>query len=293
VKNATLIGAIMAIAAPAHAQGILSQRLPCPGDCNDDGIITINEMVRSVAIVMNRVPTETCDAFGADHAGVDTLVRSVRYSLRGCPPSGWCVIDDATPMTQDLCCNESIVSAQPLPVHWCAALDSASGTCAVPSVPPCAGCTVNGAAFAPDIDCAEDDGPPVVYRLGEGSQYYFLFGSRPPQVSALRGTIQLVRRHGAEGFEQYRIVDIAFAVGEGSISGHDGSVLIADDLAPPVSMQAIVDIGGEPLELAGTGGPDTFSGTPPRFRGLRIEGRRGARAVGRVFRFTIYADPEP
>lgn len=132
-------------------------RAPCAGDCNGNGAVTIDELVRGVAITLGKLPIDVCTAFAQDRVGVDALVRGVRYSLRGCPPSGWCFVGPCDqpggfPMTKDLCCWYGRKSQQPQPVYWCSELDSTTGTCATQCAEPCVGCTVNGRSFM-DLDC--------------------------------------------------------------------------------------------------------------------------------------------
>jgi outer membrane protein assembly factor BamB len=59
----------------------------CVGDCNGDGKVTIDELVRAVNIALNDGTVDTCDAIDNDRNGmvsVDELVRAIGKSLSGC-----------------------------------------------------------------------------------------------------------------------------------------------------------------------------------------------------------------
>lgn len=59
----------------------------CPGDCNEDGVVTVNEVVMLLQIALGAAGVETCPA--ADGTGdglvtVDEIVRAVDAALDGC-----------------------------------------------------------------------------------------------------------------------------------------------------------------------------------------------------------------
>lgn len=59
----------------------------CVGDCNEDGEITIDELVRGVAIALGNSRLDSCPAFDVGGDGtvtVDELVRAVNGALGGC-----------------------------------------------------------------------------------------------------------------------------------------------------------------------------------------------------------------
>jgi len=59
----------------------------CLGDCNGDGTVSIDELIRGVAITLGEQPLSACPAFD-DGSGVVTiasLVKAVGYTLNGCP----------------------------------------------------------------------------------------------------------------------------------------------------------------------------------------------------------------
>jgi hypothetical protein len=60
---------------------------PCSGDCNGDGTVTIDEIVKVVAIATGSAPLDSCPAADANHDGsvtVDEAVRAVSSALHGC-----------------------------------------------------------------------------------------------------------------------------------------------------------------------------------------------------------------
>jgi hypothetical protein len=55
----------------------------CAGDCNGDGVVEVSELVRSVGVVLGRLPASACPSFAA--TGIGDLVEAVAASLSGCP----------------------------------------------------------------------------------------------------------------------------------------------------------------------------------------------------------------
>lgn len=60
----------------------------CPGDCNGDGMVTIDELVTLVNITLNSADVATCPAGDRDDNGtvtIEEMVLAVATTLRGCP----------------------------------------------------------------------------------------------------------------------------------------------------------------------------------------------------------------
>lgn len=60
----------------------------CPGDCNGDGVVAINELINGVSILLGAGNVQQCTACDLDGNGVvtvDELVEAVRATLNGCP----------------------------------------------------------------------------------------------------------------------------------------------------------------------------------------------------------------
>jgi hypothetical protein len=59
----------------------------CPGDCNGDGQVTVDEIVTAVSIALGNVPLTQCPAADDNGDGsvtVDELLRAVSAALAGC-----------------------------------------------------------------------------------------------------------------------------------------------------------------------------------------------------------------
>lgn len=60
----------------------------CPGDCDDDRTVAVNELVQSVNIALDHAKVSTCALVDRNHDAivrVDELVGAVRGALNGCP----------------------------------------------------------------------------------------------------------------------------------------------------------------------------------------------------------------
>jgi len=62
----------------------------CIGDCTGDGVVTVDELVRGVRIVLGELPASNCPAFdgGDGQVTVSDLIAGVNNVLRGCPVAG-------------------------------------------------------------------------------------------------------------------------------------------------------------------------------------------------------------
>src|SRR6478672_3959942 len=71
-----------AIGAPASAQ--------CVGDCDDDGVVAINELILGVNIALGTQPANACAAFQDDNGMVSIaqLIKGVNNALGSCPAMG-------------------------------------------------------------------------------------------------------------------------------------------------------------------------------------------------------------
>ena len=59
----------------------------CAGDCNNDGMVTVAELVTAVGIALDNAPVSACTAVDTNADGrvtVDELVRAVQSLLNGC-----------------------------------------------------------------------------------------------------------------------------------------------------------------------------------------------------------------
>lgn len=61
--------------------------LPCPGDCNGNGAVAVNELVAGVNIALGSATVDVClacDTDGDDNVSVSELIAAVRRALDGC-----------------------------------------------------------------------------------------------------------------------------------------------------------------------------------------------------------------
>ncbi len=71
----------------ANLPGGCELRPTCAGDCNRDGVTSIDELIRSVNVALGKLSVDTCAAADADGNGsvtVEELVAIVDRSLNGC-----------------------------------------------------------------------------------------------------------------------------------------------------------------------------------------------------------------
>ena len=64
----------------------------CPGDCDDDRRVTVDELIRGVNVALGLAPVETCPHYGACSQpvciAIDLVVGAVEHALVGCPTHG-------------------------------------------------------------------------------------------------------------------------------------------------------------------------------------------------------------
>lgn len=61
---------------------------PCPGDCNGDTIVTVDELVRGVEVALGRIVAVECSALDIDGSAtvtINELILAVGSALNGCP----------------------------------------------------------------------------------------------------------------------------------------------------------------------------------------------------------------
>ena len=76
---AAALGTVLALPVPA---------LACPGDCNADAAVSIDELVRGVGIALSSTDLDSCPAFDSSADGavsIDELIAAVNAALNGCP----------------------------------------------------------------------------------------------------------------------------------------------------------------------------------------------------------------
>ncbi|HSP96906.1 MAG TPA: hypothetical protein VL049_06630 [Candidatus Dormibacteraeota bacterium] len=134
MRPALLLLALV-VAAPAVAQ-------PCPGDCNGDGVVRVDEMIVGVRIALGEGVVADCPAFDGNGDGtvaIDELIRAVASTLNGCPAT-------PTPSPSE--------TPSPSPTATATATDTETAT-ATPTIPPVAGAWVEDPLTVADSTCAE------------------------------------------------------------------------------------------------------------------------------------------
>lgn len=86
IRAATILGALLLLAAsaalPARAQ-------TCVGDCNDDKMVLVNELIIGVNIALDQASIDACPAFDVNGDGkvtINELITAVGNALNGCMP---------------------------------------------------------------------------------------------------------------------------------------------------------------------------------------------------------------
>jgi hypothetical protein len=80
VAGAAVLAALIWLPAPARGQ--------CIGDCNGDGMVSINELILGVNIALGTASVDDCPAFDPDGngmVGINELIAAVNNALNGCP----------------------------------------------------------------------------------------------------------------------------------------------------------------------------------------------------------------
>jgi hypothetical protein len=104
---ATVLTTIAVTVATAVAQP------PCPGDCDSDGLVSIDELVTGVALTL-APGSRSCAAMDGDHNGTVTiaeLVAAVGAALEGCGPSPTAtpIPDPPTPSPTEACGDQETI----------------------------------------------------------------------------------------------------------------------------------------------------------------------------------------
>ena len=77
-----------ATASPTLTPSLTPRTPPCAGDCNMDGTVTVDELIKGVNIALDTLPLSACASFDANGNGVvtvDEIVKAVNAALLGCP----------------------------------------------------------------------------------------------------------------------------------------------------------------------------------------------------------------
>ena len=121
----------LTVLVPSRAATAQECAAVCAGDCDGDGEVTIDELLRAVGIALGRIPRDSCvdaDRNGDRTVTVDELVGAVRIALVGCPTAPPASNPTPTP-TSDPGATPIDLATRPLPdwyadakfgimIHW-------------------------------------------------------------------------------------------------------------------------------------------------------------------------------
>jgi hypothetical protein len=82
-----VIPIVTLVAITSMLAGATAAQLSCTGDCNADGTVSINELIRGVNIALGNVEPSECDSFddnGDGQVSINELVRAVSNALTDC-----------------------------------------------------------------------------------------------------------------------------------------------------------------------------------------------------------------
>ena len=116
----------------------------------------------------------------------------------------------------------------------------------------------------------------------------------PPEPISGTFTVTAAMDQSAD-VTQFALSNIAFQSTSYVVAGESGTLSLRMGNHPqPLSMTLMVTINGQPVELAGTGSLDTFTGSPPRLSNVLLSGQAGMCAAAGVeeYSLTVFAVPE-
>ncbi|MBX3025140.1 hypothetical protein KF840_09540 [bacterium] len=149
MRLALLLLAALA-AAPAAAQS-------CPGDCNGDGQVRVEEMIVGVRIALGEAALGDCPAFDASGDGelsINELVLAVANLLAGCPATPEPTATDPAPATPTVPTPTAPTPTAPTPTVADTPAAPATPT-ATPTIPPVSGTWIEAPLVVGDSTCAE------------------------------------------------------------------------------------------------------------------------------------------
>jgi hypothetical protein len=88
VDTATATATAPGATATATGTATATAGVPCPGDCNGSGEVTIDELIRIVNIALGNQPVSNClagDLTGDGTIAINEIVTAVNAAINGCP----------------------------------------------------------------------------------------------------------------------------------------------------------------------------------------------------------------
>lgn len=113
-RQAVAIALYVLTSAPT---GGIQAKEPCPGDCNEDTAVTVNEIIAGVSIALGASAISTCRAFDVNQDGgitVEEIIVAVSTALTGCEtPSSPTPTPVATPTPDNTLFDGTIADLAP------------------------------------------------------------------------------------------------------------------------------------------------------------------------------------
>ncbi len=173
-----------------------SARAQCPGDCNEDGSVTVDEVLCAVNVSLQELPPSTCcpstDLNGDGNITVDELIVLVNQALTGCPATPL----PTTPETEPTLTATETPTAPPPTATATPTLPSPT----LPPMPTPVGSGVKAAVVAANFDEAgslrvlftltDDQGAPLTPVLS---------ATQDPSLARVRFTLARVEEYDGGG----------------------------------------------------------------------------------------------
>jgi len=92
VRDLAAVAALSTLLSPAP---MWAGEASCPGDCNGDGAVTVNELIVGVNIALGTTMVSACPQFDRDDDGavsISEIIGAVQSALSGCASAGGTVV---------------------------------------------------------------------------------------------------------------------------------------------------------------------------------------------------------
>jgi cysteine-rich repeat protein len=189
---AVVIAAVLALpyTGPAFAQ--------CVGDCDEDNVVLINELITGVNIALDSAPLTSCPSFDPNDSGVvqiNELILGVGNALNGCPP-----IDTptSTPIVGEPTATQTIGETTPTATHTNTASPTVPATSTPTPLPLVCGdgiVNLTGGETCDDGNTLDGDSCPADCRIescqasGERQSAQVIFTTDDPELQIVALTV--------------------------------------------------------------------------------------------------------
>ena len=245
---------------PLHDIGLAGQALAdigwnlpgapisCAGDCNDDGTVTIDELITGVGIALGNMPFSSCPAIDADGDGVievNELVGAVDHALNGCGPTATATptflsVPTPTPTPMLPSATPTPMLSSPTPI-----LPSATPTDVGPTVTPAGSCPVNfDNSFAQNQGCLfigtwnPSCGDAMLKVLFQGDGTHFLAAVGTDTPVGIAGNVTSATTAALTGWftDFSKLSDFQALSGSATLSADGTGLMINHFDSPPFSI---------------------------------------------------------